>query len=344
MIKRLLKVCLAFALLLAVCAGAFVFDAWRWLNGAATPVPQGKVVVVRKGDSVSGLAQRLAREGLVDRPVTWSWYARLIEPAPIIAGEYLLGGSITAVELLRRLQSGKVAEYKLTFIEGGRFTDFLAVVAAHKKITHTLGGLSLEQKSKAIGIESAHPEGWLYPDTYSFQAGDLDTDILRRAHKKMVRELNRAWAGKAGDLPYASAYEALIMASIVEKETAVEFERADIAGVFVRRLKSGMRLQTDPTVIYGLGEDYQGNLTRTHLKTTTAYNTYRINGLPPTPIANPGTAALFAATHPRSGDYLYFVAKGDGTHQFSVTLDQHNKAVDEYQRRRRSKNYRSSPK
>ena len=195
----------------------------------------------------------------------------------------------------------------------------------------------------AAGLDLAHPEGWFFPDTYSYSATDSVSDILVQAHGQMQRILDRAWQARDADLPYKTAYEALIMASIIEKETGVTYERPEIAGVFVRRLQRGMRLQTDPTVIYGMGDAYKGNIRRKHLKQLTAYNTYRINGLPPTPIAMPSAAAIEAALHPLPGSSLYFVARGDGSHYFSDSFAEHQRAVRQYQIKQRAQNYQSAP-
>ncbi len=195
---------------------------------------------------------------------------------------------------------------------------------------------------EAMGAKGAHPEGRFFPDTYLFTSSETDLDLLRRAFERMEEVLAAEWQAKAENLPYDSPYDALIMASIVERETGAVHEREEVAGVFVRRLEKGMRLQTDPTVIYGMGEKYQGRITRKDLRTHTDYNTYRIDGLPPTPIALPGREAIHAALNPAEGDTLYFVARGDGTHKFSKTLAEHQKAVRAFQLNRRS-DYRSSP-
>ncbi len=246
------------------------------------------------------------------------------------------------MQLLDRFNRGDVVRYQITFPEGWTFRQWLSHLASVEQFAE-IAELSGEQVMAAAGINQAHPEGWLFPDTYSYTLSDGAVDILARAHRKMVDVLDQAWTGRDMGLPYRSAYEALIMASIVEKETGLAEERSTIAGVFVRRLNKGMRLQTDPTVIYGLGDAYKGNITRAHLKTLTAYNTYRINGLPPTPIAMPSAAAIDAALHPQPGTSLYFVARGDGGHYFSDSLEQHQKAVRQYQINQRAVNYQSAP-
>ncbi|MCW8887203.1 MAG: endolytic transglycosylase MltG, partial [Motiliproteus sp.] len=230
-----------------------------------------------------------------------------------------------------------------SLIEGLRASDYLSKLAAHPDLVQTLKEQSHEQVAKQLGITSGKLEGWIYPDTYSFTRGTSDLDILTRAYQRMKKVLDQEWQQKQKGLPLNTPYEALILASIVEKETGVAFERPEIAGVFIRRLQKKMRLQTDPTVIYGMGDRYKGNITRADLKRKTAYNTYQIMGLPPTPIANPGKEAIRAVLNPAAGKALYFVAKGDGSHQFSATYAEHNKAVQHYQRSKRRKDYRSAP-
>lgn len=258
------------------------------------------------------------------------------------SGEYRLLPGMTAVDLLALWQRGEVVQYSLTLVEGWNFRQVRAALEQQAKLEQSLKGLSDSQLMARLGWPGQHPEGWFFPDTYQFVRGMRDSDLLRQAGKRQQQVLAEEWAKRAENLPYADAYQALIMASLVEKETGVAAERAQIAGVFVRRLRLGMRLQTDPAVIYGLGEDYRGNLTRAHLREPTPYNTYTQAGLPPTPIALAGREAIHAALHPAPGKALYFVARGDGSHVFSATLGEHNKAVREYQLKRRA-DYRSSP-
>jgi UPF0755 protein len=236
---------------------------------------------------------------------------------------------------------GKVRRYQVTLVEGQTVRQYLAVLHAHPQIINTLQQGDPDSVAKAIAIDGS-AEGWIYPDTYQFTKGATDLQLLKRAHQTMQGVLQQEWQRRADALPLNNAYQALVLASIIEKETGVTAEREAIAGVFTRRLQQRMRLQTDPTVIYGMGARYKGKITRADLARKTPYNTYRINGLPPTPIASPGRAAIYAALHPKAGDALYFVAKGDGSHQFSATLAQHNKAVRQYQLKRR-KDYRSAP-
>lgn len=297
--------------------------------------------IVRSGSGISLVNQHLFDQGILSHPKFLAWYARLNKLSKIKAGEYRFSSGMTPLMLLTLLNEGKVIDYPVSLIEGWTFQQALSAIQNQTKLTAKTPELSLEQLHQAIGINEKNMEGLLFPDTYRYTAGMSDLDILKQAHLRMKSILATEWQNKADNLPYKSAYEALIMASIVEKETGVAYERAEIAGVFVRRLQKGMKLQTDPTVIYGLGDSYQGNIKRKHLKQSTPYNTYVIRGLPPTPIALAGREAIHAALHPAAGKSLYFVAKGDGSHQFSDTLQQHNAAVQQYQLRRR-KNYRSS--
>ena len=258
----------------------------------------------------------------------------------IKAGSYEIENGITPLALIEKLTRGDVTMQELAIPEGWTFRQFRAALDAHNGITHTSAGLddaSLLSRiaGSAAGTDPppAHPEGWFFPDTYLFARGSKDVDVLRRAHRAMKKRLAAEWERRTPGVPYANAYEALIMASIVEKETGQAKERPQIAGVFVNRLRRGMLLQTDPTIIYGLGAGFDGNLRKRDLQTDGPYNTYTRAGLPPTPIALPGLAAIQAALKPARTDAIYFVARGDGTHEFSATLEAHNRAVNKYQRR-----------
>ena len=243
---------------------------------------------------------------------------------------------------MRQLVDGDVVTYQVTIPEGLTLAQALAVLAKNPVLTPELEG-ARDHRLIDIAQGAATAEGLFLPETYRFERGDTDWQIMQRAHAALQRTLEAAWANRAAGLPYETPYEALVMASIVERETGVPAERREIAGVFVRRLMKNMRLQTDPTVIYGLGEGFDGNLRRSHLRDdSNPYNTYRHKGLPPTPIALPGRAAIEAAMHPLPGETLFFVARGDGSHQFSITLEAHEEAVRKYQLSRRS-DYRSSP-
>jgi len=302
------------------------------------------ILEIKKGDTLSRLAYRLSDEGMISHPRLFTLYGRYYGYATQIkTGEYQVVPGDTALVLLDKLKRGTVIRYSLTLIEGHTLKDFRKQLEDTPKLESVLSGVSSSEIMTKLGVPEHHFEGYFYPDTYYYQKGDSDYDILKRSFIRMNDVLTEEWKNRAEDLPYKTPYEALIMASIVEKETGQPSERAKIASVFVRRLQKKMRLQTDPTVIYGLQERYQGNLTRRHLREKTPYNTYRIFGLPPTPIANPGKDAIHAALHPEPTNALYFVARGDGSHYFSATLEEHQKAVRQYQLKKK-KNYRSSPR
>lgn len=258
------------------------------------------------------------------------------------SGEYRLKPGMSGDDLLELWREGDVVQYSLTLVEGWTFHQFRELLARQPKLEATLAGLSDEEVMKRLGKAGVVPEGQFFPDTYRYVRGMRDIDLLKLAYQRMERILDQEWQSRSGDLPYKDPYQALIMASLVEKETGVPQERPQIAGVFVRRLQKNMLLQTDPTVIYGMGERYSGKISRADLREPTPYNTYVIAGLPPTPIAMPGREAIHAALNPADGQSLYFVARGDGSHVFSDNLDDHNKAVQEYQLKRRA-DYRSSP-
>lgn len=319
---------------------------WKEINQKPRYVDGNPVTIeIRKGQNFLSLLKELKSKGIVQDDIGLNVYAKLKGlRSRIKAGEYRIMPGFTFPSLLAMFVYGKVVDYPITFVEGWRFTDFMSELKRHPGLQQTLDGLTASEVAALLELNSSNPEGWLFPDTYHYVKGDTDSKILAQAAAKMKRELDQVWQGAAKDLPLNNAYELLTLASIVEKETAVESERKKIAGVFVSRLKKKMRLQTDPTVIYGLGDAWAGNLTRKHLRQKTPYNTYRINGLPPTPIAMPGRHSLLAAAHPENTRALYFVAKGDGYHQFSNTLIEHNKAVRKYQTGKRKKSYVSTPK
>ncbi|MEH6650622.1 MAG: endolytic transglycosylase MltG [Motiliproteus sp.] len=304
---------------------------------------QAEPLQVPAGSSFRAVVEQLSERGIVDQPLLLRLYARQHKLAHRIqAGEYWLEPGTTHQQLMELMVKGKVRNYQVTLVEGQTVRQYMAVLHAHPQIIKTLEQTDPLNIAKQLGIEGS-AEGWIYPDTYLFPQGMTDLKLLRRAYQAMQKVVEQEWPKRSQSLPLETPYQALIMASIVEKETGASSERAMIAGVFTRRLQKPMRLQTDPTVIYGMGESYRGNITRADLQRKTPYNTYRINGLPPTPIANPGRAAIQAALNPAAGNALYFVAKGDGSHQFSATLAQHNRAVTQYQRSKRRKDYRSAP-
>ncbi len=299
-------------------------------------------VLVGQGETLTSVVMRLADKGIVRHPKWLLVYARWKNQTHIRAGEYELQQGITGEALLQKLASGKVIQYQVTLIEGSTFSDAMKLLLSQKKLIDDVTHLKDEDYKKLLGFERNKAEGYFFPDTYSFVSGMKVSDVLRVAHGRMKSILEEEWKNRAQNLPYKTSYEALTMASIIEKETGAAHERKQISGVFVRRMQKGMKPQTDPTVIYGLGAGFTGNLKRSHLKEPSPWNTYVIDGLPPTPIAMPGRAAINAALHPAEGNTLFFVAKGDGTHTFSETLVQHQNAINEYQLRKND-NYRSLP-
>lgn len=335
MLPNLVRQFVIGCLLLGAMAAAVLLWFDSFLN-KPLPVNEQHTFVVKSGSNLTQVVTKLAAENQVSLPKVLLGYARATQQTAIKAGEYQLQQGDTPVDLLAMLTQGDVILHQVTFPEGLTVKQWLARLAETEE-------LNTANLSKELSFVEGHPEGWLYPDTYRFQSGASAESILKQAHQQMQQRLDSEWQNRAEGLPYKTPYEALIMASIIEKETGAAYERAKIAGVFVRRLQKGMRLQTDPTVIYGLGDSYKGNITRAHLRQKTPYNTYTIHGLPPTPIANPGGDAIHAALHPEAGTELFFVAKGDGSHYFSTTLAEHEKAVTRYQRRR-VKNYQSRPK
>ena len=328
---------------LTLFAGAAAWEAQRRLQAPLLVPEEGFVLTVAPGDSLRAVAGKLAHAGILPYPRVALLYGRWSgADAQIKQGEYQLPADLTVESLLNLLQSGRVIQYQVTLPEGITLARALEILAGSEGIEPELTGT---RDPRIAGMIEPHAsaEGLFFPDSYQFERGATDWQILQRAHAAMQEVLALEWAGRAEGLPYETPYEALIMASIIERETGLPEERGQIAGVFVRRLLKGMRLQTDPTVIYGLGESFDGNLRRAHLRDEgNPYNTYRHGGLPPTPIALPGRAAIHAALHPEPGEALYFVARGDGGHVFSSTLEQHQQAVRKYQLRRRE-DYRSSP-
>jgi UPF0755 protein len=317
--------------------GAGGFFLWRdYQQFLVTPLlPPGQQVTIlfARGEGLPQLLRHLEQAGV---PVGAHWRWQLLARESRLArrlqaGEYRVDPRLTPPDLLRVIADGRVVMHGLSIEPGKRFADFRARVEAHPVLVQTLAGADDAEILKAIGATETHPEGLFLPETYFFPRGYTDRELYRRAYVSLQKALDEAWAARRESLPLKSPYEALILASIVEKETGRAFERSTIAGVFVRRLELGMRLQTDPTVIYGMGEAFDGNIRRQDLRADTPWNTYTRHGLPPTPIALVSRAALKAAVQPADGRELYFVARGDGTHQFSETLEQHNAAVRKYQ-------------
>lgn len=324
---------------------ALGWSAWKVHSALEQPlhVEQERMLEVPNGTTPNRMFYRMQTDGLLDDAVWLRLYWRFnMAGTPLHTGEYRLTPGMTVNQLFDAWRRGDVVQYNLTLVEGWTFRQVRAAVAKHEKITQTLDGLSDAEVMDKLGHSGVFPEGRFFPDTYRFVRGMSDVEFLQQAYMRLEQVLAKEWAERATDLPYRDPYQALIMASLVEKETGIPQERAQIAGVFVRRLRLGMLLQTDPTVIYGMGERYNGKITRADLREPTPYNTYTISGLPPTPIAIVGREAIHAALNPANGTSLYFVARGDGSHVFSDDLDNHNSAVREYQLKRRS-DYRSSP-
>ena len=341
--KRTLLYLLEGGLLLAGLLVAFA--GWQQQVALQRPlaIAEERLIEVPAGATPSGVLNRLEAEGVLDGAFWLRLYWRFnLDGKALHSGEYRLTPGQTGRDLLDLWRRGEVVQYSLTLVEGWSFQQLRAALASQERLEQTLASLDDAAVMQRLGLEGQHPEGRFFPDTYRYVRGMRDIDLLRQAHERLTRVLDEEWGQRAEGLPYREPYQALIMASLVEKETGVAEEREAIAGLFIRRLRLGMLLQTDPAVIYGLGERYAGNLTRAHLREPTPYNTYLNPGLPPTPIAMVGREAIHAALHPAAGDSLYFVARGDGTHVFSRTLDEHNRAVREFQLKRRG-DYRSSP-
>ncbi|KAB2319078.1 endolytic transglycosylase MltG [Betaproteobacteria bacterium SCN1] len=328
--KRRIKSLFGLALLVALLGTAWLaWYAWRPMTPAALPV----TLNVTPGTTLRGLAVMLQREGVTGHPFAFRLLGRLTgKGGTLKAGVYILEQPVSPLALYGKLERGEVSQAAVQFIEGWNLRDVRAALAAQPLLKRDSAVLSEAELAQAIGADQPRLEGLLFPDTYFYAPHASDLGVLRRAYRLQREKLLAAWETRAPGLPYRTPYEALIMASIVEKETGAAFERPTIAGVFVNRLRLGMRLQTDPTVIYGLGTRFDGNLRKIDLQTDTPYNTYTRAGLPPTPIAMPSEAAIRAALNPERTDALYFVSRGDGTHVFSSTLDAHNRAVNRYQR------------
>ncbi|MGV6396428.1 endolytic transglycosylase MltG [Pseudomonas caspiana] len=306
-------------------------------------VTQEQLLDVPAGSTPTGLLNRLQADGVIKDAFWLRLYWRFnLASESLHSGEYRMTPGMDAQALLALWQRGEVVQYSVTLVEGWNFRQVRAALARQPKLEQTLAGLSDAELMSKIGHPDVFPEGRFFPDTYRFVRGMSDAELLKQAYKRLDEVLDEEWTKRSADAPYSNPYQALIMASMVEKETGVPQERGQIAGVFVRRLQMGMLLQTDPTVIYGLGARYNGKLTRAHLREPTPYNTYVIAGMPPTPISLVGREAIHAALNPVAGNSLYFVARGDGSHVFSADLDAHNAAVREFQLKRRA-DYRSSP-
>lgn len=328
--------------LAGLCLGA---SAWKIHSALEQPlnITQEQLLEVPKGTTPTRTFYRLEADGVIKDAFWLRVYWRFnLAGQPLHKGEYRMQPGMTVENLIDLWKRGEMVQYSLTLVEGWNFHQVRAALAKDEKLEQTLNGLSDSEVMDKLGHAGIFPEGRFFPDTYRFVRGMTDVELLKKAYDRLDEVLAKEWGQRAADVPYTEPYQALIMASLVEKETGVPQERGQIAGVFVRRMEMGMLLQTDPTVIYGLGDRYNGKLTRAHLKEATPYNTYVIAGLPPTPIAMVGREAIHAALNPVAGNSLYFVARGDGSHVFSDDLDAHNSAVREFQLKRRA-DYRSSP-
>lgn len=330
MFKKLLVV---FFLLLAIVAFWAKQQYQQVLTQPVVSKPQ--VVIIHKGDSFKKIARTMEQE-LAVNPYWFQLIAYQQEVThKLKAGEYTVEPGMTIPDLLALFVSGKTRQYSITFPEGFTFKQIRQRLQRNNNLQHLLNDLQPEMILQKLKSPYKHPEGLFFPETYFFEKNSTDLAILKRAYQKMQKVLQQEWQMRQKGLPLETPYQALILASIVEKETAKPSERATIAGVFIRRLQKGMLLQTDPTVIYGMGDRYQGNIRRKDLRQATPYNTYVIGGLPPTPIAMPGREAIHAVLHPADGNSLYFVAKGDGSHFFSATLREHVNAVNRFQKKQR---------
>jgi len=342
---------LVVTVLVLLAAVAVGIGAWFYQQQASFAdtrlTPGAESVVIASGDGFNTVLGKLRSAGVNEgKDVQWQLLARQLDAAgKLKVGEYALDASLTPRELLMRMRQGRVLQHRVTLVEGWNIRQLRAALKRAEPLVHTTDSLDDAALMQRLGFDGQHPEGRFLPETYVYQRGDTDIDVLKRAHAAMEKALAEAWESRADDLPVDSPYELLTLASIIEKETALASERPQIAGVFARRLRMGMRLQTDPTVIYGIGSGYDGNIRKRDLTTDTPYNTYTRAGLTPTPIAMPSRDALMAAARPAPGDALYFVAVGDGSgaHVFSASYAEHNAAVARYLQQLRQQRSKENP-
>jgi UPF0755 protein len=332
MFMKIIKILL---LLLVVAAGTAGYVAWqKYETFVQTPITltdENSIFTIHSGSNITNVANDLVAQGIVDDALMFKLLARVSQQdSQIKAGEFELTQGMTPMDVLQRFVSGKTLQYQLSIIEGRSFKEIIQKVKQSPDLIQTLKDEDYDNIMQVIGSDALHPEGWFYPDTYSFPRNTTDVQFLQRAHEQMQAFIQAEWENRVPSEHITSPYEALILASIVEKETGVPEERPLIAGVFLNRLEKGMMLQTDPTVIYGIGENYDGNIRKSDLKRDTPYNTYTRTGLTPTPIATPSLDAIRAVLNPTETDAYYFVAKGGGAHHFSKTYAEHRKAVVKY--------------
>jgi UPF0755 protein len=337
---KLIKIIFLIGLLVAVS-----FSAWLY-HYAKTPLnlsPEAQEITIKPNSGLKSIANQLVEQHVISNALPFVMLGKVLRKEPYLqAGDYTLNKNVSPYQLLLSLNHGKATQGSITFIEGKTFKQMREKLAENDAVRTTIADLSDIEVMQVVGNGEKHTEGMFFPDTFYFDRNTADIVLLKRSYENMQSKLAAAWANRASGLPYKNSYEALIMASIVEKETGKASERPMIAGVFLNRLRIGMRLQTDPTVIYGIGDKYDGNIRKKDLETDTPYNTYTRGGLPPTPIAMPGLASIEAALHPEKTKALYFVGKGDGSHEFTNSLVEHNRAVAKYQLKQSAKKNRKN--